>query len=110
MKISYNWLQDFVNLQPSGLEAHKLSQTLANIGLAVEGIESLEGDSILDLEITSNRPDCLNYLGVAREIAAYYRQPVTFPDFSDPAPAVDSAEFPTSVVIEAPDLCPRYAA
>jgi phenylalanyl-tRNA synthetase beta chain len=111
MKISHNWLQDFVNLKARGIGVDELSDTLAMIGLAVEGVDSLDGDYLLNLEITSNRPDCLNYLGVAREIAAYYRQDLLLPDFSDPAPNQQGpGEFPTSVQIEAPDLCPRYAA
>jgi phenylalanyl-tRNA synthetase beta chain len=111
MKISYNWLTDFVNLEAWGVGVAELADTLAMIGLKVEGIESLDGDSVLDLEITSNRPDCLNYLGVARELAAYYRQPLRPVEFSDPAPEAGSGDgLPAGVEIEAPDLCPRYAA
>ena len=37
------------------------------------------GDTVLDLEITPNRPDCLSMVGMAREVGAMYQQPVTWP-------------------------------
>lgn len=37
------------------------------------------GDTVLDLEITPNRPDCLSMVGMAREVGAMYQQPVAWP-------------------------------
>ncbi|MFA5500843.1 MAG: phenylalanine--tRNA ligase subunit beta, partial [Candidatus Omnitrophota bacterium] len=67
MRISYNWLKDYVDIK---MPAEKLAQILAMAGLSVDSVEEKGGDSVLELEITSNRPDCLSYIGVAREVAA----------------------------------------
>ena len=66
-------------------------------------------DTLFELEITPNRPDCLSLIGVAREIRAETGNPLKLPkvDFSEDATDVREV---TSVTIEAPDLCPRYAA
>ncbi len=66
-------------------------------------------DHVLDIDLTPNRPDCLSMIGVAREIAAFSDQPLTLPDISTggDGQAIDDK---TSVTIEDPDLCPRYAA
>jgi phenylalanyl-tRNA synthetase beta chain len=110
MKISYNWLHDFVDLKDLGLDPPIVSQALASVGLAVEGIERPNEDSVFNLDVTSNRPDCLNHLGVARELAAQFRLNLHDPDFSD-LPAQHPADlFPARVVNEDAELCPLYAA
>jgi phenylalanyl-tRNA synthetase beta chain len=66
-------------------------------------------DSIIDISITPNRPDCLCVIGVAREIAALTHQRVRYP-----VPSLSSQgeeiHQKTSVTILDPDLCPRYVA
>ena len=111
MRISYNWLKDFVDIDILGIDPEELGKTLTTVGLAVELIEEFDGDIIYDLDVTSNRSDCLNHLGVAREIAAYHRLNLRKPDFSPPVhdPA-DELVFPSSVEIIDSDLCPRYTA
>src|SRR5262249_42621674 len=73
------------------------------------GLVDYLGDVVLDLEVTPNRPDLLGVVGVAREVAAItgaaLREPTIVPP-TGPTP-VDKA---ISVIIEAPDLCPRYTA
>ena len=66
-------------------------------------------DTVFELEITPNRPDCLSLIGVAREIRAETGNPLKLPqvDFNEDETDVRAV---TSVTIEAPDLCPRYAA
>jgi len=110
MNISYNWLQDFVDLKELGVDPPLVADALTSIGLAVEGVESNSSDQIFNIEVTSNRPDCLNHLGVARELAAHFRLNLRTPDISD-LPAQQPADaYPTSVVIEDPELCPQYSA
>ena len=43
-------------------------------------------DKTLELEITANRGDCLSYLGVAREIGAYYQKQIRIPKPPPSAP------------------------
>jgi len=66
-------------------------------------------DVVFELEITPNRPDCLSLIGVAREIRAETGNALKLPKIDFNEDATDIREI-TSVTIEAPDLCPRYAA
>ena len=67
------------------------------------------GDTILDLEVTPNRPDLLGVLGLAREVAALTAKPLRLPpeDYPEAGPAAADL---TRVDIRDPDLCPRYVA
>ncbi|MBU4317918.1 MAG: phenylalanine--tRNA ligase subunit beta [Proteobacteria bacterium] len=67
-------------------------------------------DYTLDVDLTPNRPDCLSIIGIAREIAAAQKTLLTLPEIGC-AELPDSAiKAKTSVTIQAPDHCPRYAA
>jgi phenylalanyl-tRNA synthetase beta chain len=66
-------------------------------------------DVALEVNVTPNRPDCLNIFGIAREIAALTGVPLKPPDTSV-SEASEAIAAITSVTVEAPDLCPRYAA
>jgi phenylalanyl-tRNA synthetase beta chain len=67
------------------------------------------GDTIFDIDVTSNRPDCLNYLGVAREIAIAENLSMKIPE-STISEFSESIEGRASVTIEDAEGCPRYAA
>ncbi|MGH9339957.1 MAG: phenylalanine--tRNA ligase subunit beta [Acidobacteriota bacterium] len=108
MKFSHAWLQDFVDLE--GLEISDIAHALTMTGFPVEGIEHRGEDTVLDLEITTNRSDCLNHLGLARELAAIFRRDLTKPDLSAPGQEKSVPDYPAGVVIESPELCPRYTA
>ena len=66
-------------------------------------------DTVFELEVTPNRPDCLSLIGVAREIRAETGNPVKFPAVALEINVTNIRDL-TAVTIEAPDLCPRYAA
>jgi phenylalanyl-tRNA synthetase beta chain len=66
-------------------------------------------DVALEVNVTPNRPDCLNIFGIAREIAALTGVPLRPPDTSV-FEAGEAIAAMTSVTVEAPELCPRYAA
>lgn len=106
MRISYNWLKEMV---ATDLGPREVAERLTMAGLAVDTIEEVGGDAFLELDITSNRPDALSHLGVAREVAALaggtLRAPVANLVEEGP-PAAELA----SVEILDPDLCPRYSA
>ena len=78
------------------------------IGAPLAGALGLD-DAVLELEITPNRPDCLGMIGVAREIGAETGNPIKLPSANVQEGTADVREL-TSVTIEAPELCPRYAA
>jgi phenylalanyl-tRNA synthetase beta chain len=67
MKVTYNWLKDFVDIK---VPAAALADKLTMAGLEVTSLEERGGDFIFEIEITSNRPDWLSVAGVAREVAA----------------------------------------
>jgi len=67
MKVTYNWLKDFVNIK---ITPRVLAEKLTMVGLEVTSLEECDGDFVFEMEITSNRPDCLSVVGIAREVAA----------------------------------------
>lgn len=112
MKISYNWLKEFVDLD---LLPRDLAEKLTMVGLAVDAVEEHGADFVLDIDLTSNRPDCLSHLGVAREAAAITRRPLRMPVAEtqrrkDGRTGRQGTSDVTSVEILNPDLCPRYTA
>ena len=106
MIVSWNWLTEHVDL-PMSLD--ELTERLTLTGLNLEGIEQVGDDTAIDLEVASNRPDCLGHLGVAREISVLWDQPLKKPD-PQPAPAGQPVTEQTSVEVNCPELCPRYTA
>jgi len=76
MKVSLNWLNDYVT---TGISPEKLAHRLTMAGLEVEKVSLVGGDSVFELEVTPNRPDCLSVLGVARETAAILGKARKFP-------------------------------
>lgn len=106
MKISLNWLNDYVQ---TGLTAEQIAGILSNLGLPCEGIEHLADDSVIDVEVTSNRGDCLSHIGIARELSAATGKPLTLPTIDLPETDKPASEF-VQVEIREPDLCKRYTA
>lgn len=106
MKISYNWLRELVAFD---LPAQALAEKLTMIGLAVDTVEPVGDDFLLEFDLTANRPDALSHLGIARELSVLCGRPLQYPEIrmtEDEQPASDV----TSVEILEPELCPRYVA
>ncbi|REJ72788.1 MAG: phenylalanine--tRNA ligase subunit beta [Planctomycetota bacterium] len=106
MNVSWNWLADYVSLD---LPAEELADRLTMSGLNLESIDVLQNDTVLDLEVTSNRPDCLGHIGVAREAGVLTARPITIPE-AQPETSGGTTSDVTSVSIECEDLCPAYIA
>ena len=104
MRILLSWLEDFVEI---GESPRELAHALTMAGMAVDAIEETDGETVFEFDITSNRPDAMNHLGMAREVAAIYRRPLR-----PPPTAVEEAGAPAaervSIAIEDADACPRY--
>jgi phenylalanyl-tRNA synthetase beta chain len=80
----------------------------STLGADVREVLGLD-DFVFDLALTPNRPDAMCIVGVARELAAHLRQPLTIPEpVVATGPGTASATSDTSVEIEAPERCPRY--
>jgi phenylalanyl-tRNA synthetase beta chain len=106
MDISYNWLRELTDVE---LEPRELAERLTMAGLAVDAVREEGEDFVLEFDLTSNRPDCLSHLGIAREAAALAGARVTLPESKAKTVGGRAEDF-TSVLVEDEDLCPRYAA
>jgi len=106
MIVSKNWLADYV-APPDSVE--QLTDRLTMSGLNLESVEPVANDVAIDLEVTSNRPDCLGHIGVAREVAVLFDRELKIPAANVPESGGQCADA-TSVNIDCPDLCHEYHA
>jgi phenylalanyl-tRNA synthetase beta chain len=119
MKVPLPWLKEFVDVPGT---ADEIARTMSVRGFAVEGVEhreslsaeaSAKADAVIDFEVTANRPDCMSIVGMAREVATAYELPLKAgAETSRGASLHGSPEREASdidIVLDAPDLCPRYA-
>ncbi|MBI5026788.1 MAG: phenylalanine--tRNA ligase subunit beta [Nitrospirae bacterium] len=103
MKVSLKWLKEFVDFS---LGPGELASVFTMSGLEVEGMEEYKGDTMFDINVTPNRPDCLSIIGIARELSAILETPlrhktITLKETEKKCPAIK--------IIDA-DLCLRYSA
>jgi phenylalanyl-tRNA synthetase beta chain len=106
MIVSWNWLKDYVKLD---MPAEVLADRLMMAGLNLESVSDVDGDIAIDLEVTSNRPDCLCHLGIAREVGVLFDRAWKLPP-AQPAEEGTPVASVTSVENRAPELCPQYSA
>jgi phenylalanyl-tRNA synthetase beta chain len=123
MRIPLSWLREFVDVPGSATE---IGAVMSARGFAVEGIEAVAGDMVIDFEVTANRPDCLSVMGMAREVGTAFRLQVRRPAVrtaSGETVAVVKGEAPPlnllslktveagdlDIAIDNASLCPRYA-
>lgn len=110
MKLSANWIREFVDLPA---DDRQLAEALTSIGIAVEGILGEGRNTVFEMEIGTNRPDAMNHYGVAREAAALYKAALK-PIESSAAEAARSrkSDGSSSFAIEIEDRegCARYTA
>jgi len=106
MLISHSWLRELTDTK---LSPSELREKLTRVGLAIDAVEQHADDSVLDVEVPSNRPDCLSHVGIAREVAVIERGALQLPA-SKSVPLEGKASTFTSVEIRDQNLCPRYAA
>ena len=109
MIVSKNWLAEYV-LLPQSVE--ELTHRLTMSGLNLEEFHDVSSglskpDVAIDIEVTSNRPDCLGHIGVAREISVLFGKPLTIPK-ADVLESGSEAATAAAISIECPDLCPEY--
>lgn len=106
MLVSWNWLKDYVACDTGPDE---VTHRLAMAGLNHESTRAVADDLAIDLEVTSNRPDCLGHIGIAREMAVLWDRALKIPDPQPPGLG-SSVHDRTQVRVECPELCPRYTA
>lgn len=104
MKISYDWLKEFIDLT---ISPEELAHCFNQIGLMVESVEKIDGDTVYEIETYANRPDTLGHLGVAREIATLLNLPLKPKNW----PLVELSQVTSDFIdiqIMDSQLCPRY--
>ncbi len=106
MIISASWLADYVQVPAT---TPQLVERLAMAGLNHESTTRVGDDEAMELEVTSNRPDCLGHIGVAREAAVLFGRPLSIPDPRPIAGGPNAADH-VSLQIESPEICPFYSA
>ncbi len=108
MNTSYKWLKDLIDIE---LSAEELAEHLTRVGITVEGVHLHGDDSVFDIDLTSNRPDCLSHLGVAREIAAITGKKLrTHAETGEPEIPLPAVLAYDVVAIQDSDLCHRFTA
>jgi len=109
MKISYNWLKDY--LKGKVLDPKKLVEILTLHSFEVESIEKKGKDWLLDIDVLANRAcDCLSYVGIAREIAVITSNKFQIPNFKFQEEKKIKAKDFVKVEVKDRKDCPRYAA
>jgi phenylalanyl-tRNA synthetase beta chain len=104
MKLSPQWIRDFVDLT---VDDRRLAEDLTAVGIAVEGISGEGTDTVFEMEIGTNRPDAMNHYGVAREAAAIYDVPLR--PLSARLPKCPQG-LGFHVEVHETTLCPRFSA
>lgn len=107
MKVSTNWLKDFIALSPP---LERILDHLTMAGLEVKKIEPVsiqkEKDLVFEVEVTSNRPDWLSHLGVAREIAAVENISLKMPEIDKGANRLAAPGW--KIELKENEACPYY--
>ncbi len=108
MKISLAWLNNYLD---RSVEADQVEQVLTDQGLPIESRLEVGGDVMLDVEVTSNRSDCLSHIGLAREMAAGAGCALVEPDYTVSAASGGNTtnEF-GGVRVEDAKRCSQYTA
>jgi phenylalanyl-tRNA synthetase beta chain len=106
MLVSWEWLSDYVKLD-APLE--QVVDKWALSGLNHESTEWVEGVPVIDLEVTSNRADCLGHIGVAREASVLFSKLLTIPQ-PEFASVSEKASAVVTVENRFEDACSRYTA
>ncbi len=106
MLVSLKWLSKYVKVPVTHEE---LALRLSLTGLNHEGTTEIDDDIVIDLEVTSNRGDCLGHIGVAREISVLYGEQLNKPavNLKTNGTSIDSMLSVENQFLEA---CPRYTA
>ncbi len=106
MIVSWDWLQQYVALD---MTPDELAERVMMAGLNHEETRAVGDDLAIELEVTSNRPDCLGHLGVAREISVLWDVSLRVPAAA-PKESKVAVEDLATIRVDNPRECPRYTA
>jgi phenylalanyl-tRNA synthetase beta chain len=106
MRVPLEWLGEYVTID---VPLETLIERLHGAGLPVEHVERVGNDTILEIELTANRPDCMSILGVAREVAVMLGRPLRAPK-PKPVAHPPAASERVAIEVDDPEGCPRFTA
>lgn len=116
MKASARWLNTYLASGSGPLVPEQIEHALTHAGFPIESIEPTrfgnEADHLLDVEVTSNRGDCLSHVGLARELAAAGAggRTLALPAMGEPEASGTSVDSFLRLRSEAGDDCPHFLA
>src|SRR5438309_1874726 len=105
MRISPDWLKEFVALK---VDDHQLADDLTLAGVAVESMKQIDGETLFEMEIGTNRPDAMCHYGVARECSAIYD--IDLKPIAPKLPKAKPAAVAFPIDIQDREGCKRYTA
>ena len=105
MRISPTWLREFVDIK---VNDRKLADDLTLAGVAVESVREMDGQTLFEMEIGTNRPDAMCHYGVARECSAIYD--IALKPIVPKLPKAKPAAAPFPIEIQDAKGCARYTA
>jgi len=105
MRISPTWLREFVDLKVSDTQ---LADDITLAGVAVESVKQMDGQTLFEMEIGTNRPDAMCHYGVARECSAIYE--LDLKPIVPKLPKAKPSAKPFPIEIQDADGCKRYTA
>ncbi len=102
MKVPLSWLREYIDVK---LSPQELAHRLTMAGAEVSHIQKSGNDTILELDLTTNRGDCASILGVAREVSALINRPLKLPKINE-----EDKKKKGIIKVEIKDRkgCPRY--
>jgi phenylalanyl-tRNA synthetase beta chain len=104
MLVSWDWLSDYVQLT---IGHEDMASRWALTGLNHESTRIVDGTPVIDLEITSNRGDCLGHIGIAREASVLLAQELNIPK-ATPRESKSTVDGQLTIENRFPEGCPRY--
>jgi len=116
MLFSLDWLRQYVDLPE---EAEAIGRRLTFAGFAIDGIDGIDDgreekgtDVVFDVDVTTNRPDAMNHLGLARELAVLYERPLRLPEtaLAEVSEIPETVESAVAVELADPEGCSRFVA
>lgn len=103
MNAPKRWLTKFVDLK--GITNQRFAREMTFAGNKVEAVHTVDGETVFEFEITSNRPDTLSIIGLAREASAVFNRPFSPPKPASPRQLKSS---PIKLIVSDQTLCPTY--
>ncbi|HSC78129.1 MAG TPA: phenylalanine--tRNA ligase subunit beta [Candidatus Acidoferrales bacterium] len=109
MNVLYEWLKEYAPVEAS---PEQLRKEMPLVGVTVETARTSDNgaSTLLEIDVTPNRPDLLSHYGVAREVAAHYSKPLKPVEPAPKASSTSVSDSGAAVDIASPDLCHRYVA